>query len=139
MLTALATLQIQWREEPPPVVQDLRQALGSWKGIGLLVDGLLAQDRDVELAHYPSGWRASVYHAGPTHSLVRGTGEARAATPWDALQRAAWEALSASERRRGADRRPCAEAHAVDPGACHGGPAARIRKRGSSPANRTIS
>jgi hypothetical protein len=36
-------------------------------------------------------------HAGPTHSLDRGTGEARAATPWDALQRAAWEALSAAE------------------------------------------
>jgi hypothetical protein len=36
-------------------------------------------------------------HAGPTHSLVPGTGEARAATPWDALQRAAWEALSAAE------------------------------------------
>jgi hypothetical protein len=97
ILTALAALQLQWREDPPPVVQDLRQALGSWKGVGLLVDGLLAQERDVELAHYPSGWRAAVYHAGPTHSLVRGTGEARAATPWEALQQAAWEALAAGE------------------------------------------
>jgi hypothetical protein len=85
MLTALAALQLQWHEDPPPVVQDLRQVLGSWKGVGLLVDGLLAQDRDVELAHYPSGWRANAFWAGPTHSLVRGTGSATAPMRWEAL------------------------------------------------------
>src|SRR5262245_58605491 len=97
LLTTLAALQLQWNEEPPPVVDGLRQVRGSWKGLGQLVDGLLAQDLDVELVHYPSGWRASFYPAGPTHSLVRGAGSARAATAWDALQGAAWEALSARE------------------------------------------
>jgi hypothetical protein len=97
MLTALAALNLQWRGEPPPVVDELREVLGSWKGVGILIDGLLAQGRDVELAHYPSGWRATVYYAGSVHSLVRGTGEARAATPWHALQQAAWETVSAKD------------------------------------------
>jgi hypothetical protein len=52
------------------------------------------QDFDLQLTKYAErGWRANVSPSGLAHSVVKGTGWAE--TPWRAVQRAAWAALSA--------------------------------------------
>ena len=51
------------------------------------------QDFDLQLTKYAErGWRANFYPSGLAHSIVKGT--AFEETPWRAVQRAAWEALS---------------------------------------------
>ena len=51
------------------------------------------QGYDLQLTRYgDEGWRATFYPAGRAHSVVAGT--AWQPTPWQAVQRAAWHALS---------------------------------------------
>jgi hypothetical protein len=50
------------------------------------------QGFDLELTRFgDEGWRATFSPAGRAHSVV--SGSAWEATPWRAVQRAAWEAL----------------------------------------------
>jgi hypothetical protein len=50
------------------------------------------QGFDLELTRFgDEGWRATFSPAGRAHSVVSGTGWQ--ATPWRAVQHAAWEAL----------------------------------------------
>jgi hypothetical protein len=67
------------------------------------VDGHRAHGRrhdapglDVQVAAYAArDWRANFFPVGIAHSIVGGS--AWEPTPWRAVQRAAWEALSGSE------------------------------------------
>ena len=51
-----------------------------------------AQGSDLELKEFPYGWRATFYPIGIAHSIVEGS--AFEATPWAAVQKAAWAALT---------------------------------------------
>jgi hypothetical protein len=93
LIAALGFLELDWREKPP-VIADLETWLNSWRGIGDIVVGMNAQGHDVELRQYPDGWRANFYWTGRAHSVV--TGSAWELTPWRAVQRAGWEALTRS-------------------------------------------
>ena len=67
--------------------------LDSWAGLGLVVAGMTHQGWDVQLTAYAApDWRASFFPVGIAHSIVGGS--AWEPTPWTAVQRAAWEALS---------------------------------------------
>jgi hypothetical protein len=54
-------------------------------------DGLARQDRDLSLTRYRDRWGASVFVTGVEHLNVQGTGWQ--ATPWEAVQQAAFQAL----------------------------------------------
>lgn len=79
----------------------LRRWLGSWRGIGAIVAGMDRQGYDLELSRLDGlGWRASFYVTGRIHSFTETTGTAFEPTPGQAVQRAAWLALRAGDRRR---------------------------------------
>ena len=64
---------------------------GRLYGIGLIAHGLARQDRDLSLTRYRDPWGASVFVTGREHSIVQGSGWQ--ATPWGAVQQAAFQAL----------------------------------------------
>lgn len=69
-----------------------RRWLNRWSGVGLVAAGMTRQGFDRELPRFgDKGWRATFSPAGRAHSVV--SGSAWEATPWRAVQRAAWEAL----------------------------------------------
>ena len=52
------------------------------------------QEYDLELRRYDGqGWRAMFFPSGFEHSLTAHAGSARASSPWEAVQRAASDAL----------------------------------------------
>jgi hypothetical protein len=89
---AFATVRIA---DPPPELVALRSWLDSWRGVGDIIVGMHRQSYDVELRQYPDAWRANFDPTGIAHSIVEGS--AWEQTPWLAVQRAAWEALSRGE------------------------------------------
>ena len=104
LLAALGFMEIASRGLKPDAAGALERWLHSWAGLGAVLDGMRAQGFDVELKQYPSAWRATFYPTGIAHSIVHGS--AYEATPWRAVQRAAWAALNdfrtaAKTRRRG--------------------------------------
>ena len=71
---------------------ECRRWLDRWSGVGLVAAGMARQGFDLELTRFgDEGWRATFSPAGRAHSVV--SGSAWEATPWRAVQRAAWEAL----------------------------------------------
>ena len=69
-----------------------RQWLDRWAGVGLVAAGMARQGFDLELTRFgEEGWRATFSPAGRAHSVI--SGSAWEATPWRAVQHAAWEAL----------------------------------------------
>jgi hypothetical protein len=73
-------------------LETLHDYLDSWRGVGAVAVGMARQDFDLQLTKYAErGWRANFYPSGLAHSVVNGTGWA--ATPWGAVQKAAWEAI----------------------------------------------
>lgn len=69
--------------------------LSSWTGIGHVIAGMHRQGYDVQLTQYNErGWRATFYVTGMEHSATSATASAWEATPWRAVQRAAWGALN---------------------------------------------
>ena len=73
----------------------LRNWLDSWSGIGHVAVGMARQAYDLQLTRYDEkGWRATFYTTGMEHSPTSATGTGWERTPWQATQRAAWEALS---------------------------------------------
>ena len=60
--------------------------------------GMARQGYDLQLTRYGErGWRATFYTTGMEHSITSATASAWERTPWHAMQRAAWEALTNAE------------------------------------------
>src|SRR5262245_15861269 len=93
LTAALGFLQLRHQ---PPEIAPLRQWLDSWRGVGHVVKGLNAQGFDLELRQFPRGWRANLYPTGTAHSIV--VASAWEPTPWRAVQRAGWTALTRSRQ-----------------------------------------
>jgi hypothetical protein len=69
--------------------------LDSWAGIGLVGVGMAHQGYQVSLGEHGSArWIAVFYRAGGGHEPVVAAGTAQEVTPWRAVQRAAWAAIS---------------------------------------------
>jgi len=80
-----------------PVLGALRSWLDSWRGIGDVERGMARQGDDLQLTRYDEkGWRATFYTTGMEHSPTGVIGTAWEQTPWHAVQRAAWDALTRS-------------------------------------------
>jgi hypothetical protein len=80
----------------PPALAALQRWLSSWNGVGLVVTGMERHGYDLELMRQDGlGWRATFYPTGRVHSFTAATGTAFAPAPWQAVQRAAWAALTA--------------------------------------------
>jgi len=76
-----------------PVLAAVHGWLDSWRGVGDVVVGMHRQGYDVQLTQYDErGWRA--YTTGMEHSATSATASAFEKTPWRAVQRAAWDALT---------------------------------------------
>ena len=106
LLTAtLGFALLDTRSKPaPPEVQTVCRWLDNWTGIGHVAVGMARQDYDLQLARYADrGWRATFYVSGVEHSVTNARGTAWEATPWRAVQIAAWEAL---EKTQGDQDRP---------------------------------
>ncbi len=75
-----------------PEVQLVRRWLDSWSGVGLVLAGMTHQGYDVQLTAYAArDWRVTFFPVRIAHSIVGGS--AWEATPWRAVQRAAWAAI----------------------------------------------
>ena len=72
----------------------LHRCFDTWRGIGDIVAGMARQEYDLELRRYNGrGWRAIFFQSGFEHSLTSHAGAAWARSPWEAVQRAASDAL----------------------------------------------
>src|SRR5262249_13926506 len=92
---ALGFLDLQPREPEP---QLLHRCFDTWRGIGDVVAGMARQEYDLELRRYNGrGWRAMFFESGFEHSLTSHAGAAWARSPWEAVQRAAADALRQRE------------------------------------------
>jgi hypothetical protein len=81
--------------DPETPLTILRAWLSSWRGIGLVAAGMARQGFDLSLTRYADfGWRATFYVTGREHSPTGATGSAFEATPFRAVQVAAWETLT---------------------------------------------
>ncbi len=77
-----------------PELRRLRDCFDTWRGIGDVVAGMARADYDLELRRYNGrGWRAIFFQSGFEHSLTSHAGAAWARSPWEAVQRAAEDAL----------------------------------------------
>jgi hypothetical protein len=77
----------------PPVLADCRRWLDRWAGVGLVAAGMARHGFDLQLTRFGAeGWRATFYPAGRAHSETAGS--AWEPTPWQAVRRAARQALS---------------------------------------------
>ncbi len=82
---ALGFLQLPPRE---PELQLLHRWLDSWTGIGLITVGVERQGLRLSLSHITEGeWRATFMGES---ALLAPRGFGVAATPWGAVQMAAW-------------------------------------------------
>jgi hypothetical protein len=77
----------------------LRQWLDSWRGLGILVEAMQRQGFQVSLGeHGPMQWTAVFFEGRGGHNVTHAAGVAQEATPWQAVQRAAWMTLSREPR-----------------------------------------
>ena len=84
LVAALGFLQLQ---PQAPTLRALHTWLDSWAGVGLIVTGMERHGFDLTLSKiHGDGWRASFYG----NPMTSADGFAVAATPWTAVQRAAW-------------------------------------------------
>jgi hypothetical protein len=87
---ALAAVLVRDRARELDLVH---QWLDTWAGLGLVVAGMTYQGWDLQLTAYAArDWRANFFPVRIAHSIVGGT--AWEPTPWRAVQRAAWAAIS---------------------------------------------
>jgi hypothetical protein len=81
-------------EPREPEVRRLHRCFDNWRGIGDVVAGMARHGYDLELRRYDGrGWRALFFTEGFEHSLTSHVGAAWAGSPWEAVQRAAGDAL----------------------------------------------
>ena len=76
---------------PMAAMPALHAYLDPWRGIGLIERGLDRQDRDLSLTRYGDRWGATIFVTGKAHAVAQGSGWQ--ATPWAAVQQAAFQAL----------------------------------------------
>ena len=77
-----------------PELVALHRTFDNWRGIGDVVAGMARLDYDPELRRYDGrGWRAMFFVSGFEHSFTAHAGSAWARSPWEAVQRAALDAL----------------------------------------------
>ena len=82
-----------------PELRLLHHYADTWRGIGDVVAGMAREEYDLELRRYNGrGWRAIFFQSGFEHSLTSHAGAAWARSPWEAVQRAASDALGRLER-----------------------------------------
>jgi hypothetical protein len=92
LVATLAAARLAEGAGAAPVLAECRRWLDRWAGVGLVATGMARQGFDLELTRFgEEGWRATFSPAGRAHSVA--TGSAWEATPWRAVQQAAWEAL----------------------------------------------
>ncbi len=92
LIAALAALRV--RNLDAPELRHVHALLDSWRGIGLIVVGMARQGFQISLGDHGSGqWIAVFYRGSGGHEQIEPAGTAQAATPWEAVQGAAWEAL----------------------------------------------
>jgi hypothetical protein len=92
LVAALAAIRLAPVAGAASPLAHCQQWLDRWAGVGLVAAGMARQGFDLELTRFgDEGWRATFSPAGRTHSVI--SGSAWEATPWRAVQRAAWEAL----------------------------------------------
>ena len=100
-----AALGFATLEPREPELRLLHRWLDTWSGVGHIVAGMARQEYDLELRRYDGqGWRAMFFPAGFEHSLTSHAGSAWARSPWEAVQRAAGDALN---RLEGGEPAPC--------------------------------
>jgi hypothetical protein len=96
---ALGFLQLAPRA---PELQLLHRWLDTWTGIGLVVTGMRRQGFQLGLGDHGAGrWIAVFYEGGGGQQPVTAAGVAQEATPWRAVQSAAWATLKKSEEGDG--------------------------------------
>src|SRR5574342_1330258 len=96
LVATLAATRLAAAAGSGPSLAACRRWLDRWSGVGLVAAGMARQGFDLELTRFgDEGWRATFFAAGRAHSVV--SGSAWEATPWRAVQRAAWEALGLPE------------------------------------------
>src|SRR5262245_33045504 len=78
-------------ELPGAAMPALHAYLDSWRGMDLIERGLERQGRDLSLTRYGDRWGATIFVTGKEHAVVQGSGWQ--ATPWTAVQQAAFQAL----------------------------------------------
>jgi hypothetical protein len=77
-----------------PKLRLLHRWLDSWRGIGEIVAGMAREEYDLELRRNNGrGWRAVLFQSGFEHSLTSHASAAWVRSPWEAVQRAAGDAL----------------------------------------------
>jgi len=92
LVAALAASRLAPAAGVASPLADCQRWLDRWSGVGLVGAGMARQGFDLELTRFgDEGWRATFSPAGRAHSVV--SGSAWEATPWRAVQRAAWETL----------------------------------------------
>ncbi len=92
LIAALAALRV--RNLDAPELRHVHALLDSWRGTGLVVVGMERHGFQVSLGDHGSGqWIAVFYRGSGGHQRIEAAGTAQAGTPWEAVQRAAWEAL----------------------------------------------
>jgi len=78
-----------------PTLEIFRTWLSGWRGVGLVAAGMARQGYDLSLTRYAElGWRATFYVSGREHSPTGAAASAFEATPFGAVQVAAWETLA---------------------------------------------
>jgi hypothetical protein len=92
---------------PDAAIRSVKDWLDSWDGVGHIIVGMTAQSFDVELRQLPHGWSAAFYPDGVAHSIL--TGSSWDATPWRAVQKAAWETLTRPSSSGGGGAAPVEE------------------------------
>jgi hypothetical protein len=82
-----------------PALDVLGRWIDTWTGIGRVARAMARQGYDLQLTRYDErGWRATFYASGVEHSATAAAGSAWEATPFAAVQRAAWGALRSADR-----------------------------------------
>jgi hypothetical protein len=80
-----------------PELRLMHELFDSWAGIGLVVVGMSHQGFQVSVGEHGAGqWIAVFYSGHGGHEAVAAAGTAQAPTPWQAVQRAAWAAVTSS-------------------------------------------
>ena len=81
------------RSADEPELTMLHRWLDCWRGVGDVAVGMHRQGWDLQLTEYGNGhWRATFYVTGMAHSIVGGSADEP--TPWRAVQRAGWAAVT---------------------------------------------